>query len=80
MHAARMQSTNVEFMGTKCLQRMWKRPSTAYGWEATGGVRSWVGLDDDEVGGDGDESGGDRYIRRSGDESLIGSDDVRCGT
>lgn len=29
MHAARMQSTNVEFMGTKCLQRIWKRPSTA---------------------------------------------------
>lgn len=29
MHAARMQSTNVEFMGTKCLQMIWKRPSTA---------------------------------------------------
>lgn len=50
MHAARMQSTNVEFMGTKCLQRIWKRPSTA--------CRRCVF----KVGGDEDERRGDRYI------------------
>jgi hypothetical protein len=42
MHAARMQSTNVEFMGTKCLQRMWKQLSKTYGMAGDGCV-SFVG-------------------------------------
>jgi hypothetical protein len=45
-------------------------------WQATGAFRSL----DDDVSTNGDESGKDRYIRRSGDESLIGSDNIHYGT
>jgi hypothetical protein len=45
------------------------------GLRETGGFRSL----DDDVGGDGDKSG-DRYIRRSGNESLIGSDNSYYST
>jgi hypothetical protein len=44
------------------------------------GDRRVVRLAGDVVGGDEDESGGDRYIRRSGDASLIGSGDAGCGS
>lgn len=68
MHAARMQSTNVEFMGTKCLQRIWKRPSTACRRLGDGSIK---------VGGNEDERRGDRYIS---EESNWRDGYVRCGT
>ena len=72
MQAARMQSTNVEFMGTKCLQMIWKRPSTAC---RRCGFK--VGGYEDERRGDGDIY---QSISQSGGELHWSDGCVRCGT
>jgi hypothetical protein len=76
MQAARMQFTNVEFMEQSACRGCGNSRQQPMGWQATGGRRSL----DDDVSRDGEQSGGDRYIRQSGDESLIGSDNVHGGS
>ena len=77
MHAARMQSTNVEFMGTKCLQRIWKRPSTACRRCGDACLRLAEMRTKGEEIEDISES---QSVNQSGGESHWSDGCVRCGT